>query len=88
MSGLSREEISIATFEKELEKLCFFSLVPGSKEVKINESKSSAEIYLSLLDRRVVFWHPQTEIWRENNRQITKTVFSLKTFLMLESKII
>lgn len=57
MNGPSREEVSIATFKKELEKLCFFSLVPGSKEGKINESKFSEEIYLVLLD--ILFWHPQ-----------------------------
>lgn len=56
MNGLSRLEISIATFEKELKKLwVFFSLVPGSKEVKINESKFSAEIYLGHLDRGFCF---------------------------------
>lgn len=50
MNRLYREEVSIATFEKQLEYSGLLSLVPGSKEVKTNESKFSAEIYLGLLD--------------------------------------
>lgn len=80
MNGLCREQLSIATFEEELEHSGLLLLVPGSKEVKTNESKFSAESYLDLglLDTlsirvrgRILFWHPQTETWgrqQVNNR--------------------
>lgn len=54
-----------------------------SREMKINESKSSTEISLGLLDTplilvrgKILFWHSQTETWE--NRSVTKIVFSLK----------